>query len=148
MEVVVALGLLHVVFRVFIAFAVISWKIFYYLVVAPIGIFTGAGKKSHGLSVGGKTIRIVVETEQRQPKTRERTYVPRAEPNPRPSKPPPPPAYEPSRNEASCVVALTQLGWGKPRAAEVARTVAQRLGPDAPLNDMVKMALQQLGTAA
>lgn len=51
----------------------------------------------------------------------------------------------PSRNETDTARALAELGFHKSLAAETARSVVKELGPDAPLNVMVKRGLQLLG---
>lgn len=54
---------------------------------------------------------------------------------------------EPSRNERDCALALQELGYPAKQARDIAGRVAAELGSDAPLNDMVKRALQLGGTA-
>lgn len=56
-------------------------------------------------------------------------------------------ANEPSRNQQDTVVALKQLGIPRHLAEKTALEVVQQLGANAPLNDMVKLALQRVGTA-
>lgn len=49
---------------------------------------------------------------------------------------------EPSRNMQDTAIALKQLGYPKGQALELSEKVAAQIGRDAPLNDMIKLALQ------
>lgn len=55
-----------------------------------------------------------------------------------------PPAPEVSRNQQDCAIALKQMGYPKQQGERIAEQVAQELGPTAPLEAMVKRALQLL----